>query len=182
MNAEYSDIEDQVLVMDAQEGDASALEKLVDRWQRRFWGHAFRLTDNVQAAWDVTQQSWLGIIKGLNGLEDPANFKSWAYRIITNKATDWHKKNCAVPQAPIERAEIVESRENKDIGLKELLGKLDIRKRTVVSLYYFEQWSVTEISEALMIPVGTVKSRLSAARNELKDMWLACIKRQGETR
>ena len=71
-----SDIEDQLLVMDAQDGDAGAMEKLVRRWQKRLWQHAFRLTSDSQAAWDVTQQSWLGIIKGLRKLHDPANFKA----------------------------------------------------------------------------------------------------------
>jgi len=168
---EYSDIEDQLLVMDAQDGDVSAMEKLVTRWQKRLWRHAYRLTNDIQAAWDVTQQSWLGIIKGLNRLEDPANFKSWAYRITTNKAADWRKKKNAVHQVACERLESIESKEKKDIGIKEMLGKLDIRKRMVVSLYYFEQLSVSEISQVLNIPAGTVKSRLSAARNDLKERW-----------
>lgn len=171
MSAEYSDIEDQLLVMDAQDGDASAMEKLVGRWQKRLWRHAYRLTNNIQAAWDVTQQSWLGIIKGLNRLEDPANFKSWVYRITTNKAADWCKKNNAVHQVDCEHLESIECKENKDMDIKELLGKLDIRKRIVISLYYFEQLSISEISQALKIPAGTVKSRLAAARNELKEMW-----------
>ena len=171
MSVEYSDIEDQLLVMDAQEGDASAMDKLVTRWQKRLWRHAYRLTNNIQAAWDVTQQSWLGIIKGLGRLEDPANFKSWAYRITTNKAADWCKKKNAVHQVACEQLELIEYKEKKDIGIKELLSKLDIRKRMVVSLHYFEQLSVSEISQALNIPAGTVKSRLAAARNELKELW-----------
>jgi RNA polymerase sigma-70 factor (ECF subfamily) len=171
MSVEYSDIEDQFLVMDAQDGDISAMEKLVTRWQKRLWRHAYRLTNDIQAAWDVTQQSWLGIIKGLNRLEDPANFKSWAYRITTNKAADWCKKKNAIHQVACERLESIESKEKKDIGIKEMLGKLDIRKRMVVSLYYFEQMGVSEISQVLNIPAGTVKSRLSAARNDLKELW-----------
>jgi len=92
MAKELSDIEDQLLVMDAQDGDANAMEKLVSRWQKRLWQHAFRLTADQQAAWDVTQQSWLAIIKGLRKLSDPANFKAWAYGITTNKSIDWIKK------------------------------------------------------------------------------------------
>jgi RNA polymerase sigma-70 factor (ECF subfamily) len=171
MSLGYSDLEDQLLVMDAQDGDASAMDQLVTRWQKRLWRHAYRLTNNIHAAWDVTQQSWLGIIKGLNRLKDPANFKSWAYRITTNKAADWRKKNEAIHQVDCERLASIECQENKDMDIKELLGKLDIRKRMVVSLYYFEQLSVSEISQALNIPVGTIKSRLAAARNELKEMW-----------
>ena len=83
--------EDQLLVMEAQDGDVRAMEALVRRWQKRLWQHALRLTDDREAAWDVTQQTWLGIIKGLRRLNDPARFRAWAYRITTNQAMDWLK-------------------------------------------------------------------------------------------
>jgi RNA polymerase sigma-70 factor (ECF subfamily) len=61
--------------------------------------------------------------------------------------------------------------EKKDIGVKELVRKLDFRKKVVLSLYYFEQLSISEISIALKIPNGTVKSRLAKARKELKELY-----------
>ena len=67
---------DQILVMDAQDGDARAMEKLVARWQKRLWHYAYRLTGTTEGAWDVTQESWLGIIIGLRRLHDPANFRA----------------------------------------------------------------------------------------------------------
>ncbi len=48
---------------------------------------------------------------------------------------------------------------------------MDMRKKVVLSLYYFEQLTVPEIGAALKIPDGTVKSRLHNARNELKRLW-----------
>lgn len=160
-----------MLVMDAQDGDAGAMEKLVSRWQKRLWYHAFRLTDDAQAAWDITQQSWLGIIKGLRKLHDPANFKAWAYGITTNKSIDWIRKTKAVRHISIEEIEEQQHKAKYDTGLKELIEKLDIRKRVVLCLYYFEQLDVSEISTALNIPRGTVKSRLHNARKELKEFW-----------
>ena len=59
----------------------------------------------------------------------------------------------------------------KELGLKELMGKLDIGKKMVLSLYYFEQLNISEISIALKIPKGTVKSRLHSARKELKELY-----------
>jgi len=171
MKDERCDIENQILVMDAQDGDAGAMEKLVSRWQRRLWQHAFRLTDDAQAAWDITQQSWLGIIKGLRKLHDPANFKAWAYGITTNKSIDWIKKTKAVKHISLEEVQEQQHKAKYDTGVKELLEKLDIRKRAVLSLYYFEQLDILEISTALNIPKGTVKSRLHNARNELKNLW-----------
>jgi len=162
--------------MDCQSGSVKALEILVSRWQKRLWRYAYNLTGDSEAAWDITQDSWLGIIKGLRKLHDPANFKAWAYRITTNKAIDWIRKSKAVKQISIEEIEEQQTSQKKDTGVKELLEKLDIRKQVVLSLYYFEQLSVPEISVALKIPKGTVKSRLYKARKELKELWQEYIK------
>jgi RNA polymerase sigma-70 factor (ECF subfamily) len=147
------------------------MEELVSRWQKKLWHHAFRLTSDSQAAWDVTQQSWLGIIKGLRKLDDPANFKAWAYRITTNKSIDWIKNNETAKHISVEEVQNHQHSEKKDVGIKELLEKLDIRRKAVLYLYYFEQLSISEISIALKIPNGTVKSRLTNARKELKELW-----------
>jgi RNA polymerase sigma-70 factor (ECF subfamily) len=162
---------DEILVLDCQSGRVKALEILVSRWQKRLWQYAYNLTGDTDAAWDITQDSWLGIIKGLRKLNDPANFKAWAYRITTNKSIDWIKKNKAVKQTSIEEIQDPQQQEKKDIGIKELLQKLDMKKRAVLSLYYFEQLNIPEISVALKIPAGTVKSRLANARKELKELW-----------
>lgn len=170
MNREITHIEDQLLVMDAQDGNVKAMEALVSRWQKKLWRHAYRLTADPQAAWDVTQQTWLGIIKGLRKLHDPANFRPWAYKITTNKAMNWIKKNQAARKA-IEEIRGRQDNQKKDSGIKELLEKLDMRKKIVLCLYYFEQLSIPEISVALKIPQGTVKSRLTNARKELKELY-----------
>ncbi len=162
---------DQLLVMDAQDGDVKAMEKLISRWQKQLWGHAFRMTGDNQAAWDVTQQSWLGIIKGLRKLHDPANFKAWAYRITTNKSIDWLKNKRKDQHVSLDSIEIDRCRKNYDLRVKELVQELKNNSRAVLSLYYFEQLSIPEISIALNIPQGTVKSRLFKARGELKQLW-----------
>lgn len=162
---------DEMLVMDCQSGRVEAMEMLVTRWQRRLWRYAYNLTGNTEAAWDITQESWLGIIRGIYRLNDPARFRPWAYRIVTNKANDWIRKNETVKKISINEIQGHQQKEKKDIGLKELMEKLDIRKRAVLNLYYFEQLSVPEISVSLNIPEGTVKSRLDNARKELKELW-----------
>jgi len=162
---------DEILVMDAQDGKARAMEILISRWQKRLWQYAYRLTGNAEGAWDVTQESWLGIIRSISRLNDPARFRPWAYRIVTNKAIDWIRKSKDVKQISIEEIQDHQQKEKKDTGLKELLQKLDVRKRAVISLYYFEQLSVPEVSAALKIPKGTVKSRLAKARKELKGLY-----------
>jgi RNA polymerase sigma-70 factor (ECF subfamily) len=147
------------------------MEMLVCRWQKRLWRYAYNLTGNTEAAWDITQESWLGIIKGLRKLQDPARFKAWADRITTNKSIDWIRKNKTAKKVEFDEVQGHQHKDEKDAGIKELLEKLDIKKRAVLNLRYFEQLSIPEIGIALKIPKGTVKSRLHSARKELKELY-----------
>ena len=157
--------------MDCQRGSSRAMELLVSRWQKRLWRYACNLTGDSEAAWDITQESWLGIIKGMRKLQDPASFRAWAYRITTNKSIDWIRKNRTVKKVGLDEVQSRQHNDEKDTGVKELLEKLDMKKRVVLNLYYFEQLGIPEIGIALKIPKGTVKSRLHSARKELKELY-----------
>lgn len=165
-------IQDQLLVMDAQRGNADAMTRLVERWQKRLWCHALRLVSDQQAAWDVIQQSWLSIIKGIRRLNDPECFKPWVYRIVTNKALDWMRKRKKGAQLSMDDIAEPQAVPATETGIGELLGKLDMKKKLVICLHYLEELSIPEIAAALRVPAGTVKSRLHAARNDLKALWL----------
>lgn len=172
MDRAVEQLVDEILVMDCQSGSARAMEMLVSRWQKRLWKYAYDLTSDTEAAWDITQESWLGIIKGIRKLHDPAKFKAWVYRIVTNKVNDWIRKNKTVKKIELNEMQGHQHKDEQENGIKELLAKLDMKKRAVLNLYYFEQLSIPEIGIALEIPKGTVKSRLHNARNELKELWL----------
>ena len=85
-------INDELLVIRAQEGAVDALSELVGRWQDRLWRLAWRLTDDEQAAWDVLQEAWIVISRRIGWLSDPAAFPAWAYRITSNKSRDWIRR------------------------------------------------------------------------------------------
>jgi RNA polymerase sigma factor (sigma-70 family) len=169
-------IVDELLVMECQDGSVKALEQLVSRWQKRLWQYAYRLTGDAEAAWDVTQESWLGVIRGLPRLNDPARFRPWVYRIVTHKADDWIARNARArrrqaemnPEEPEQDRR--QDREASD-ELQDLMGRLPEQSRTVLTLHYLEGLPIAEIAGVLGIPEGTVKSRLHAARNELKVLW-----------
>jgi RNA polymerase sigma-70 factor (ECF subfamily) len=161
---------DELLVMDSQAGRAKAFNMLASRWQKRLWYHAYRLVGDSDAAWDITQQTWIKIIRGLRKLKSPESFKTWAYRITTNESIDWVKRSKRFKHFSIEEVQDPTDKKEKGTGVKDLLQKLDAAKRAVLCLYYFEQLSVTEISMTLHIPKGTVKSRLHSARQELKKL------------
>jgi len=167
---------DEILVMDCQSGRGQALDMLVSRWQKRLWHYARRLTGSSEAAWEVTQESWLGIVRGIRRLNDPARFRAWAYRIVTNKSRDWIRKKSK--QAPADEAFERVSREGAltnetSADLETILGRLSERNRTVLTLHYLEEIGLAEIAKILRVPKGTVKSRLHTARAEFKRLWQA---------
>jgi len=171
MKDNLSNIEDQLLVMAARDGDAEAMVKLVSRWQKRLWQYVHRRTSNSQVTWDITQQCWLDIIKGIRRLNDPACFKAWVYRIATNKSIDWLKNKSNEQYIELDSIGVDHHHNEDGLRVKELLHKLKDESMAVLTLYYFEELSVTEISIALSVKPGTVKSRLFTAREELKELW-----------
>ena len=170
-------IYNELLVLRCQEGDTSAFEELVDRWQQRLWAHACRLTGDEDAAWDVLQDSWLAIIKGIGQLRDAAAFPVWAYRIVSHKYADLISKRQRqrdLAQSYTEdrrrvQSELANSRERSD-SIEQAMSRLSCRDRVILSLYYREDFSVAEIAEILDIPPGTVKSRLHHARKRISGM------------
>jgi len=164
MENNLSNIENQLLVMAAQEGDAEAMEKLVRRWYKKLWQYIFRLTSDRHVAWDISQQCWLEIIKGLNKLNEPACFKAWAYRIATNKSIDWLKNKRRNQPVNLDSIEVDWTKIKDDLLVQKLIQELKNGSKAVWGLYYVEKLSIAEISAVLKIPPGTVKSRLFKAR------------------
>lgn len=168
MVKQSTDPVDELLVMEAQDGDRRSIEALVLRWQKRLWTHVYRLTRDPKVAWDVTQQTWLAIINRLPRLDDPATFKAWAYRIATTKAAG-HVKRRVRARSLAERAcGDVRMQDKSGHPLLEFLDRLGPRKKAAVTLYYMESLTISEVGFVLGIAKGMVKSHLNSARNDLK--------------
>jgi len=163
---------DELLVMDAQSGRVQAMEILVSRWQKRLWRYSCRITGDGEAAWDVTQEAWLAIVRGITRLNDPARFRPWAFRIATNKARDWIRKNACTRQRAADPAGAARQPDSEITDdLHTILRRLPEKSRTVLTLYYLEEFALADVARILRIPRGTVKSRLHAARAEFKKLW-----------
>ncbi len=167
---------DEMLVLAAQDGYSPAMDELVRRWQKRLWRYARRLTGNSEAAWDITQQAWVGIIRGLRRLRHADRFRPWAYRIVRNKAIDYLKRrprekglaeSILADPATSDRP----NRNQSARSLGALVDRMSPTHRAVLSLYYIDELTLAEVAEVLDIPAGTVKSRLHAARNDLRRRW-----------
>ena len=119
----------------------------------------------------------MAIVKGIRRLNDPAGFPAWAYRIVGNKCADWirqRQRQRGLQQSAAHASESVPPEleaetDQDDIGrLRSAIGKLAPEHQVVVHLHYLEGLSVADIARSLKVPVGTVKSRLHHARNQLK--------------
>jgi len=166
-------IEDELLVIEAQIGDAEALALLAERWQRPLLRHATHLLADPAAAAEATQEAWLGITRNIRRVDDPARFGAWALRIVSRRCADWiraRRRTGAERLAadPIDPHE--QSGDAADIArLRLAMRGLAPETRALLSLFYQGGHSVGEIAAALEIPPGTVKSRLFAARAQLRD-------------
>ena len=169
---------DEYLVLLSQAGSSDAMDGLARRWTPRLLRYARRMlgssADAAETARDVVQETWVGAIRGLSSLRDPAQFRAWIYGIATRKCADAIRTNvrrrrldedsAAVGARAWEAAVHVEQRIDMATGIRQLPPK----QRAAVHLFYGEELTVDEIASALRIPAGTVKSRLHQARQALK--------------
>jgi RNA polymerase sigma factor (sigma-70 family) len=168
-------IVDELLVLQCQEGNREAFNRLVSRWQDRLWRHACQMTGSEDAAWDVVQETWAAVVKGIRRLERPSAFPRWVYAVCTNRCVDWvrdrqRQRKLAAGLAgqggppsdpPPAAADAPEA-------VRRATARLPEDQRAAVSLYYGEGLSVGEVAEVLGVPEGTVKSRLYHAREALR--------------
>jgi RNA polymerase sigma-70 factor (ECF subfamily) len=162
---------DEYLVVECQLGNAEAFTALVHRWQGRLVRRAQDLTNDREAALDVVQESWLGIVRGLPRLRDPGRFQAWAMSIVANKARDWIRREGLRRGMAADIHDEMKDEEptDRDFGrVREGLAGLEPNQRALLRRYYLEGRSVAEIATELEIPQGTVKSRLFTARDQLR--------------
>jgi RNA polymerase sigma factor (sigma-70 family) len=167
-------IHDQLLVLRCQEADTAALDELLTRWQERLWRHVVRLAGDAEAAWDILQETMVAISRRIAQLNDPAAFSSWAYRIATNQCRDFlrrKRRHDRLLETYFEQQPPENKRDHASVmDLQAALTRLSGSQQTLLSLRYEEGFSVSEIAGILGIQMGTVKSRLFAARQQLRSL------------
>ena len=136
---------------------------------------AYRNTRDMEAAKDVVQESWQAILRKLNSLQDPARFRMWASKIVYNKSVNWIREQQKLRTAynnhePDENDENVQPEAEEKV--RRAIKLLPREHRVILSMFYTDNYPVSEIAEILALPVGTVKSRLFNARKKLKQIFM----------
>jgi RNA polymerase sigma-70 factor (ECF subfamily) len=178
------------LVTRARKGDEAAFTELVRQEEKAVWLLALQLTGNREDAYDVSQEAFLHAWRCLGGFRGDCSFRSWLLRITKNAALDLLRRRSlrAEESLTVEDAESGETVQrdlpDEDVNadpvkayarketvreVRQALDALPEDHRTILVLREFRQLSYAEIGELLQIAPGTVKSRISRAREALKD-------------
>ncbi len=131
---------------------------------------AFAILKNEDDANDAIQDALYSAYKNYENLKEKAYFTTWIIRILINKCYDIINKNkkvAYIDDSITENTTGVEDSYEVESSLEWVLKQIDKDLKEIVVLYYYDELSVTEISNILGIPQGTVKSRLSRAREQI---------------
>lgn len=187
-------IDDNILVHQCRQGDSAAMERLILKYQSRIYNVILKICANPDDAAELTQETFVKLIENIGQFQGKSSFYTWAFRIAVNLTLNYCKKRVKVAFRSLdaeqdigdgqakkqlkdflsddsypEPVEIAQKEELCQIAMKSLM-KLDDDQRAVVILRDIEGMNYAQIAEVLDIELGTVRSRLSRARSNLRDI------------
>ena len=184
---EVAEVTDAALVNAAREGDLQAYDDLVRRYQERIYATVYHMTSNHEDANDLAQETFIKAFSALKSFKGDSSFYTWVYRIAVNKTINFLKQrknkvslslndlDFNIENDPELVAFVSDKTPRRDIALAELqeklnkaLQKLSDVHRMVVTLHDVQGLSHEEIATIMDCNVGTVRSRLFYARQQLQ--------------
>jgi len=182
--------DDSVFLDNLRAGDAAAFEVLIDRYSSGVYALLYRITENPEEASDLTQDTFLRALRSIKGFRGDSELKTWLYRIAINESRNrfrWWKRRRrdvtisidatigdsqttlldTLADRSISPEESALNRE-REYALKTALQELPEAYREAIVLCDVEGLTYDEIAVALQIGIGTVKSRISRGRQELR--------------
>lgn len=176
------------LVKRMKQGDEAAFNHLYELYVKKLYGMAFLISGNRADSEDIVQETFVKCFLNRASIREEAAFESWLYQILVRTAwrymkkkkpafsyeelTDvsdgaysgeWARKDTEASE-PLE--EVLRREEMREI--LQAMAKLDLKQRTVLTLYYVNELPVREIARVTGVLEGTVKSRLHKGRENLR--------------
>ena len=157
-------------------GDEAALEYLIAKHRARLVRTAGNLLRDRYEAEDVSQEAFLKAFREIGKLRDDRAFAGYIYRICVRLCMDrLRQKRPDVMEFDAAQPHSGNAIENR-VLVEKLLDMLPVDQRTTLVLREIEQLSYEEVAEFMKVPIGTVRSRLHAARERFRKLWLEASK------
>jgi len=164
-------------------GDTHAFQAFIDQYKRLVTHIVFRMISNTADREDLCQDVFLKVYQNLDGFRFESKVSTWIARIAHNLCINYlQKKKVLLYDDRTPESESLEDfsgghnlpdsfAEERDIAsrLQDEIDKLEIRFRTILTLYHLDEMSYAEIAQIMNLPEGTVKSYLYRARKRLKE-------------
>jgi RNA polymerase sigma factor RpoE len=179
--------EESELVRRARTGDLAAYDELVRRYHERVYATVYHMTANHEDANDLTQEAFIKAYQALKSFKGGSSFYTWVYRIAVNKTINFLKQRRNRAQISLNDIDfnaehdpdlvalISDKTPRREVSLSELQEKLNAAMqklsephRLVVTLHDVQGLSHEEIAEIMDCNIGTVRSRLFYARQQLQ--------------
>ena len=155
---------------------SKSFTELLEENKFKFYKTAKIILKNDDDIYDALQDALLSMYQNYDTLRDKSLFSTWGTRIVINKCYDFlrkQKNNVVALDEAVENNVEISSFDENDVdkyGIKQTVNEyLSEEQKLVIILFYYDNYSLKEISNILDIPEGTVKSRLSKARDILKE-------------
>lgn len=164
-----------------QENQDAWFELIMDEYGDRLTKLSYNYTKDWSLAEDIVQDVFITCYKEYENIDKIVSFKAWIYRITINKCKDMLKSS--IFKRVIMNSDLLTHRKSSELSpemsvmknsesefLSTCVLTLPIKYREVITLYYYEELSIEEISDILKLNRNTIKTRLNRARLKLKDL------------
>jgi len=164
-------ISDEALIQEFQGGSREAFEQLFARYRGPLYGFFCRRLYGDERADDLTQETFLAVIRSIRHYEPRASVRTYLYSIAMNVlAAERRRRHRDSPPGCPSPEPSTNTTPDAALWVRQALANLDEEEREILMLREYEQLSYAEIAELLELPLNTVRSRLFRARMALKDL------------
>ena len=179
---QLAQISDEQLFSQFRQGNQAAFTLLVEKYQKELYNFLLRFIGHSSSAEDVFQETFLQVYLSADSFSPEKRFRPWLYTIAANKARDLIRSRARRPtvqlsdqdeQGPTNiwdyllvdhtTAPDILDHQQQSALIRQIVDKLPEHLRQILMLAYFSQMSYQEMAQTLIIPLGTVKSRLHSA-------------------
>ena len=170
---------DQDIIEAILSGDTKAFSVLINRYKDLVFTLAYRMLKNREEAEEVSQDTFIKVYKSLSTFKGDSKLSTWVYRIAYNKCLDTIKKNkkysknIEINEITFNKLDTIDNALDKMIVdekhrlIRNCVNQLSANDSALITLFYFEELSLEDISKIVKIEANTIKVKLFRARKKL---------------